>query len=92
MNTFYSESVSFGTGTGTPRFNPFFIPKLISDIPAGHISIKYGFRGPNFTTVSACASSTHALIDAYNNIKWDKADLFIAGGLKLCLRAWDRWV
>ena len=85
MNTFYSESVSFGTGNGTPRFNPFFIPKLISDIPAGHISIKYGFRGPNFTTVSACASSTHALIDAYNNIKWNKADLFIAGGSEACV-------
>ena len=56
MNTFYSESANFATGTGNPRFNPFFIPKLISDIPAGHISIKYGFRGPNFTTVSACAS------------------------------------
>ncbi len=85
MKTFYSESVSFGTGNGTPRFNPFFIPKLISDIPAGHISIKYGFRGPNFTTVSACASSSHALIDAYNNIKWNKADLFIAGGSEACV-------
>jgi len=85
MKTFYSESVNFGTGNGTPRFNPFFIPKLISDIPAGHISIKYGFRGPNFTTVSACASSSHALIDAYNNIKWNKADLFIAGGSEACV-------
>ena len=85
MKTFYSESVNFGTGNGTPRFNPFFIPKLISDIPAGHISIKYGFRGPNFTTVSACASSTHALIDAFNNIKWNKADLFIAGGSEACV-------
>jgi 3-oxoacyl-[acyl-carrier-protein] synthase II len=85
MSTFYSESVSFGTGNGVPRFNPFFIPKLISDIPAGHISIKYGFRGPNFTTVSACASSTHALIDAYNNIKWNKADVFISGGSEACV-------
>ena len=85
MKTFYSESVSFGTGNGIPRFNPFFIPKLISDIPAGHISIKYGFRGPNFTTVSACASSSHALIDAFNNIKWNKADLFIAGGSEACV-------
>ena len=85
MKTFYSESVNFGTGNGTPRFNPFFIPKLISDIPAGHISIKYGFRGPNFTTVSACASSSHALIDAFNNIKWNKADLFIAGGSEACV-------
>lgn len=85
MTTFYTESVNFGTGNGTPRFNPFFIPKLISDIPAGHISIKYGFRGPNFTTVSACASSSHALIDAYNNIKWNKGDLFIAGGSEACV-------
>ena len=80
MSTFYNESKNFLTGNGKPRFNPFFIPKLISDIPAGHISIKYQFRGPNFTTVSACASSTNALIDAFNYIKWNKADLFIAGG------------
>ena len=85
MNTFYTESVNFGTGNGTPRFNPFFIPKLISDIPAGHISIKYDFRGPNFTTVSACASSTNALIDAFNYIKWNKADIFIAGGSEACV-------
>ena len=85
MSTFYSESVNFGTGNGVPRFNPFFIPKLISDIPAGHIYIRYGFRGPNFTTVSACASSTHALIDAYNNIKWNKADVFISGGSEACV-------
>jgi len=85
MFTFFNESVSYGQGNGTPRFNPFFIPKLISDIPAGHISIKYNFRGPNFTTVSACASSTNALIDAYNYIKWDKADLFIAGGSEACV-------
>ena len=85
MNTFYTESVNFGTGNGTPRFNPFFIPKLISDIPAGHISIKYGFRGPNFTTVSACASATNALIDAFNYIKWNKADIFIAGGSEACV-------
>ncbi|MBC8511159.1 MAG: beta-ketoacyl-ACP synthase II [Cryomorphaceae bacterium] len=85
MQTFYNESVNFGSGNGTPRFNPFFIPKLISDIPAGHISIKYNFRGPNFTTVSACASSTNALIDAFNYIKWNKADLFIAGGSEACV-------
>jgi len=85
MNTFYSESANFATGGGRPRFNPFFIPKLISDIPAGHISIKYGFRGPNFTTVSACASSTHALIDAFNYIKWDKADVFVGGGSEACV-------
>ena len=85
MQTFYNESINFGAGNGTPRFNPFFIPKLISDIPAGHISIKYNFRGPNFTTVSACASSTNALIDAFNYIKWNKADLFIAGGSEACV-------
>jgi len=85
METFFNESVNFGTGNGTPRFNPFFIPKLISDIPAGHISIKYNFRGPNFTTVSACASSTNALIDAFNYIKWNKADIFISGGSEACI-------
>lgn len=85
METFFNESVNFGTGNGTPRFNPFFIPKLISDIPAGHISIKYNFRGPNFTTVSACASSTNAIIDAVNYIKWNKADLFITGGSEACI-------
>ena len=85
METFFKGAVDFGRGDGNPRFNPFFIPKLISDIPAGHISIKYKFRGPNFTTVSACASSTNALIDAFNYIKWNKADFFIAGGSEACI-------
>ena len=85
MKTFQQEASDFATGSGTPRYSPFFIPKLISDIPAGHISIKYGFRGPNFTTVSACASSTNALIDAFNYIKWNKADIFIAGGSEACI-------
>ena len=85
MKTFQQETSDFATGNGVPRYNPFFIPKLISDIPPGHISIKYGFRGPNFTTVSACASSTNALIDAVNYIKWDKADIFIAGGSEACI-------
>ncbi len=85
MKTFQQEASNFATGNGIPRYNPFFIPKLISDIPAGHISIKYGFRGPNFTTVSACASSTNALIDAFNYIKWDKADIFITGGSEACV-------
>ncbi len=80
LGTFFSESINFERGNGTPRFNPFFIPKLIADIPAGHISIKYNFRGPNYATVSACASSTHAIIDAYNHIKWNNADVFITGG------------
>ena len=85
MNSFQQEASNFATGNGIPRYSPFFIPKLISDIPAGHISIKYGFRGPNFTTVSACASSTNSLIDAFNYIKWNKADIFIAGGSEACV-------
>jgi len=80
MNTFMEELTAFNQGDGTPRFNPFFIPKLILDIAAGHISMKYGFRGPNYATVSACASSTHAIIDAFNLIRLGKADVFLAGG------------
>jgi 3-oxoacyl-[acyl-carrier-protein] synthase II len=80
LDTFLKECGDFATGSGVPRFNPFFIPKMIADIAAGHISIKYGFRGPNYATVSACASSTHALIDSFNYIKWGKADIFISGG------------
>ena len=85
MNTFQQETSSFAKGSGIPRYSPFFIPKLISDIPAGHISIKYGFRGPNFTTVAACASSTNAIIDGFNYIKWNKADVFIVGGSEACV-------
>jgi 3-oxoacyl-[acyl-carrier-protein] synthase II len=80
INTFLSECRDFIKGDGTPRFSPFFIPKMISDIAAGHISIRFGFRGPNFTTTSACASSANALIDAFNYIRFGKADLFITGG------------
>lgn len=80
IETLYEEIKSFAEGDGTPRFSPFFIPKMISDIAAGMLSIKYGFRGPNFATVSACASSTNALIDAYYYILLGKADLFVAGG------------
>ena len=80
IQTFYNEVSEFAKGDGTPRFNPFFIPKMISDIAAGIISIKYGFRGPNFTTVSACASSSNAIIDAFNYIRLGKADLIITGG------------
>jgi len=80
LETFMNEVVAFGAGDGTPRFNPFFIPKMISDITAGHISMKYGFRGPNFATVSACASSANAIVDAYNYIRLGKADIFVAGG------------
>lgn len=80
LETFLNECVDFGKGDGTPRFSPFFVPKMIADIASGHISIKYGFKGLNYSTVSACASSSHALIDAYNNIKLGKADVVITGG------------
>lgn len=80
MITFIEEMSIFNGGDGTPRFNPFFIPKLILDIAAFHISIKYGLRGPNFATVSACASSTHGLIDAMTYIRLGKADIFVTGG------------
>ncbi len=87
LDTFLKECGDYATGNGTPRFNPFFIPKMIADIAAGHISIKYGFRGPNYATVSACASSTHAMIDAFNYIKWGKADIFITGGSEASINA-----
>ena len=80
LRTFQDECLAFGQGDGTPRFNPFFIPKMIADIASGQISIKYGFRGPNFTTVSACASSTNAIIDAFNYIRLGKADAIVTGG------------
>ena len=80
IKTFYDEVSAFAKGDGTPRFNPFFIPKMISDIAAGVISIKYGFRGLNFTTVSACASSSNAIIDSFNYIRLGKADIIITGG------------
>ncbi len=80
IDTFLKEITGFVTGDSVPRFSPFFIPKMISDIAAGHISIKYGFEGPNYGTVSACASSTHAIIDAFNLIKLGKAKVFITGG------------
>jgi len=80
LSTFFNECVNFAEGGGVPRFNPFFIPKMIADIASGHISIKYGFQGPNYTAVSACASSTNALIDCYNLIRLGKADVFISGG------------
>lgn len=80
MITFIEEMRNFFTGDGTPRFNPFFIPKMILDIASGHISMKYGFMGPNYATVSACASSTNALIDAFNLIRLGKADAIVTGG------------
>ena len=80
LKTFQEEVSDFATGNGVPRYNPFFIPKMIVDITPGHISIKHGFRGPNFATVSACASATHAIIDAYTYIRLDKADVMVTGG------------
>jgi len=85
LKTFQDESQSFFAGDGTPRFNPFFIPKMIADIAAGHISIKYGFRGPNYVTVSACASSTNAIIDAFNTIRLGKAIAIVTGGSEACI-------
>jgi 3-oxoacyl-[acyl-carrier-protein] synthase II len=80
LRTFWDEATNFAKGDGTPRFNPFFIPKMIIDIASGHISIRYGLRGPNYATVSACASSTHALNDAFMLIRLGKADAIVAGG------------
>lgn len=80
LQTFQDEVTNFSQGDGTPRFNPFFIPKMIADIASGLISIRFNFRGPNYTTVAACASSTNAIIDAYNLIRLGKADAFVCGG------------
>jgi 3-oxoacyl-[acyl-carrier-protein] synthase II len=80
FGTFLSEVGDYFKGNSMPRFNPFFIPKIISDIAAGHISIRYGFRGPNFATVSACATATNAIIDAFNYIRLGKALVFVTGG------------
>jgi 3-oxoacyl-[acyl-carrier-protein] synthase II len=80
LETFQNEVLNYAAGDGSPRFNPFFIPKMIADIAPGQISIKYGFSGPNFATVSACASSSNAMIDAYNYIRLGKADVMVTGG------------
>lgn len=80
LETFQNEVIEFQKGDGTPRFNPYFIPKFIPDIASGMISIKYGFKGPNFATVSACASSSNAIIDALNYIRLGFADVMVAGG------------
>ena len=85
--TFQEEVTGFALGDGTPRFNPFFIPKMILDIAAGQISMRHGFRGPNFAVVSACASSTNAIIDAFDNIRLDKADIIITGGSEAVISA-----
>jgi 3-oxoacyl-[acyl-carrier-protein] synthase II len=80
LQTFQDEVAKYARGDGRPRFNPFFVPKMIADIAAGHLSIRYGFHGPNFATVSACASSTNAILDACMYIKAGHADLIITGG------------
>ncbi len=85
--TFQEEVTNFALGDGTPRFNPFFIPKMILDIAAGQLSMRYGFRGPNFAVVSACASSTNAIIDAFDNIRLGKADIIITGGSEAVISA-----
>lgn len=80
IETFQNEVINFASGDGTPRFNPFFIPKMIGDIAPGHISMKYNFMGPSYTTVSACASSANAMVDALNYIRLGHCDIIITGG------------
>lgn len=85
--TFQEEVINFAQGDGTPRFNPFFIPKMILDIAAGQISMRHGLRGPNYAVVSACASSTNAIIDAFDNIRLGKADIILTGGSEAVISA-----
>ncbi len=85
LTSFFQESVEYARGDGTPRFSPFFITKMIADIASGLISIKYGFGGPNYTTVSACASSNNAMIDAFNYIRLNKSDIIVTGGSEACV-------
>jgi len=85
LTSFFAESMEFAKGDGTPRFSPFFITKMIADIASGLISIKYGFGGPNYTTVSACASSNNAMIDAYTYVKLGRSDIIITGGSEACV-------
>ena len=80
IQSLYNEVMGWAEGNGIPRFSPFFVPQLITDIAAGHISIKYGFMGPNYSVTSACASSNHAMFDALNLIRWGKADVIVTGG------------
>ena len=85
IETFQNEVINFANGDGTPRFNPFFIPKMIADIAPGNISIKHGFMGPNYTTVSACASSANAIFDALNLIRLGHCDVIVSGGSEACV-------
>lgn len=80
LKSLFDECVGYAEGGNTPRFSPFFIPRMIADIAAGYISMKYGFMGPNYCTVSACASSNHGLVEAFNQIRYGKADIMVAGG------------
>ena len=80
LKSFFDECTGYAEGGNTPRFSPFFIPRMIADIAAGFISMKYGFMGPNYCIVSACASSNHGMIDAFNQIRWGKADVMVTGG------------
>ncbi|MCB0735772.1 MAG: beta-ketoacyl-[acyl-carrier-protein] synthase II, partial [Bacteroidetes bacterium] len=85
LHTLLAETRTFIEGDGTPRISPFFIPMMISDIAGGYISMKYNFRGPNFTTVSACASSNNAIMDAFTYLRTGKADVMITGGSEACV-------
>ena len=85
FNSFQDEAESFFKGDGTPRFNPFFIPRMIADIAAGHISIKYGFRGPNHAVVTACATGAHAIGDGTRLIKYGDADVMVVGGAEAAI-------
>jgi 3-oxoacyl-[acyl-carrier-protein] synthase II len=85
LTSFFKEVVDYTKGDGTPRFSPFFIPMMIADIASGYISIRYGFRGANYTTVSACASANNALVDSFNMIRLGKADVIISGGSEACV-------
>jgi 3-oxoacyl-[acyl-carrier-protein] synthase II len=86
ITTFQDDVMTFARGDGTPRFNPFFIPKMILDIAAGQISMRHGFRGPNYAVVSACASSTNAIIEAFDNIRIGRADVIVCGGSEAVIR------
>ena len=90
LETFYQEVKSYVEGGQIPRYSPFFIPKMIADMAAGHISMKYGFRGPNYCTVSACASSNHAMIDALTYLRLGRADIIVTGGSEAAINppAW----
>jgi 3-oxoacyl-[acyl-carrier-protein] synthase II len=92
INTFQEEVSNFAKSDGVPRYNPFFIPKMILDIAAGHISIRHGFRGPNFAVVSACASSTNAMMESFNLIRLGIADIILTGGSESVITEAGGWI